>query len=287
MAGIHWTTQDDLLLERLCEEGKTNYKDMVKFFSNRTVEGIYHHAKWLGLKNKFDATRDYFYDKTFWGIPNKVNSFYSGWLASDGCVLDRGNGKYTIACYQHPQDGELIEWFKKDAKISNPIHDIKTKKGHVAKQMRINVYDDWIVPLKEHFSVTPRKTYTLQPPNISDDLIPYYLIGFIHGDGCWSKHKYNNLLYLSFASASPGILNWINLWVTKNFTSKKRNRLREVSPNLKNYQLHIGGDVAEQLYNYLVSLNTPLLKRKWFNPKLEGRKTSCSQNSLPRVMASS
>lgn len=269
MAGIHWTVKDDLLLERLCEEGKTSYKDMVTFFPTRTVEGIYHHVKVLGLKNKFDGLRTYFYDKDFWNVANKVNSFHAGWLASDGCILNRGKGKYTVSCYQHPQDKELIEWFKRDAKTNYPIRDYITKRGFLSSVMCVNVYDDWIIPLKENFNITTKKTYTLQPPNISEDLIPYYLIGYIHGDGCWSKHKHNGLLYLSFASASSDILDWINSWITKNFTSKKRNRLRDVSRNLNNYQLHIGGDVAEQLRSYLILLGTPLLKRKWFNPKFD------------------
>lgn len=263
-----WTKEENLLLQELCEKGESSYGEMVKFFKNRTEIGIKSHASFLKIKSNYDYHRKYYYDENFWNSPNKINTFYSGWIASDGCIMNLSKNRYAFSCAQHPKDKYLIEWFKRDAKIDSPIVDSIKKQGWEISSMRLNVYDDWAIPLKDNFSITPRKTHTLQPPNISEDLIPYYLIGFVHGDGCWHMHKMSKLLSLSFASASFDILNWINKWVTNNFKSKYyQGKGQNVIYFKNNYKLTISGNAAEQLHSYLISLGTPLLKRKWFNPK--------------------
>lgn len=136
--------------------------------------------------------------------------YWAGFLAADGCVHEKKN---VISLRLAIKDRDIIEKFKSWANSTYLIYDIevgarkyKNKIYQCSPQsfMRISS-NQWVIDLRENFSLTPRKSLTLNPPlKIPDNLVSHYIRGLFDGDGCaYTK----NLAVIT--SGSPEMVSWL------------------------------------------------------------------------------
>ncbi len=169
-----WTTEEENLLKELT--GKMSFQQMSEtHFPKRTALGLQGKSHQMGLKGGFDHFL-YTHDRNFWSIPNLMNSYCAGFTNADG-NLQKDYFKFTI--HLHEKDRGLLENFKDLFQYTGPIRTYNGYPGLV-----IHGCKEWYKDLNDIWSITPQKTFTVQPPKITDDnLIKAFLVGLYDGDG--------------------------------------------------------------------------------------------------------
>lgn len=122
--------------------------------------------------------------------------------------------------------------------------------------------------LYKNFNITPRKSLTLLPPNISyPNLIDSFICGYIDGDGS---------IYISKSTTRDVqdslvifILGTYEMmcWIKERFTQilgKELGTIRKHNNSEKNtYSYRIVNAGAREIFKHFYNLNAPKLKRKW------------------------
>ena len=144
------------------------------------------------------------------------NSYWAGFLAADGCVY-----KNRIMSALQIRDKEQLK-------------NLYTFIGHEREPVINGEYAQFCfgskqttIDLLKNFNITPKKSLTLQPPNlITEEQKRNFIRGYSDGDGClyWSdKNNYGNF---SIVGGSYKIIEWIrnvilfNLKINVNITNK-------------------------------------------------------------------
>lgn len=249
----------------------------------RTEIAVKNRAKTLKLKrpkgSRFVNGRLLSYDHNFFKIPNILNSYWAGFIAADGCVHKTN----ALSIGLGEKDKYLLDRFKKDIGSNHRIHKISGKnhtilgKGCVVGNTYIFTIgggkNTFMKDLYNNWNITPQKTHTLQPPNITDPKhIAAYICGYFDGDGWVSRYKTNtvcnNIKYyyqcfkMGFCSSNPDILVWI------------QNQLKIMLPDLpwkgrlqrsrKLYMLIYTHNKGRKIHQYLKKIiDIPRLDRKW------------------------
>jgi hypothetical protein len=217
-------------------------------------------------RRKYDINDNFFSDLTL------ENCYWGGMLASDGCIHAKSKVSLVL-------QGSDIEHVRKLAKCANiPTENIKVKKISYVKQNGENstvaglyiTSRQWVEDLNFWFNITPNKTLTLQPPDIENknDIVAF-LAGFIDGDGYIKVQKRNNSTWLSLSitSANLKFLQWVNNFIENNYLDSKKKGVTGVPIKQKSkkhcYEYSFGGVKAVKFANDVLSLDLPLLNRKW------------------------
>ncbi len=176
----------------------------------------------LGLKNRIFYTKD---DK-FFDSPNAVNSYIVGWLASDGCVSIPKTREPIFCITQNQRDAKILDYVKEQVKYTGPVLVAKSKntvfnktqqKFYTAKELQciLNIGDAgrWVDNLNKIWNITPAKSLTLLPPNITEkEHIIAYIQGYVSGDGTITLFKKTSSLGLSCIINAIGtyeVLSWM------------------------------------------------------------------------------
>ena len=165
---------------------------------NRSPKTISNKIKKLGLssnepgKSKFSRrSRKYECNDDFFSIPSILNSYWAGFISADGSISIRGNNKSLIISLGI-KDIIHLEKFKNSIGYTNNIRIFNHKlNGKLLDACSISITSNQIVEdLEKTFSITPRKTFTNNPPKlVNSDMIDSFIIGYIDGDGCISDIK--------------------------------------------------------------------------------------------------
>ena len=126
-----------------------------------------------------------FYEDYFQDITTEKQAYFLGLLASDGSVSEKRN---TISLSLNVDDGlDLIEEFKKELNSTGSIN-VHTDKRTDYKRKSMAIIQFSSQKTKEDLQkigITPKKTKSLEYPNINKELDRHFIRGFIDGDGCF------------------------------------------------------------------------------------------------------
>lgn len=265
MAGIEWTTDELLVLENNYHTG-LSCQEMSVLLPNRTISAIHSKASLLNLKSSYASGRKYEYDKFFFDKFTKESCYWAGFLAADGCVMHIDGYKLLRV---EIKEKYHLQKFLDCMSSDTPIHFSRKKQLHA---VTLSISNDCAESLKNNFNIIPRKTYVLKfPDQIPYNLIPYFLIGYIDGDGCWHRSRTTRKFSLSIVSASEDILIGIGEWVKNNYESaigKPRNITKTKPKETYHYHFTVGGVAAANLFldlrTYIPEMH---LSRKWDVPE--------------------
>ena len=217
--------------------------------------------------------RKYSVDDNFFAVPNELNSYYAGFIAADGCIIEKQLKNCTTKYLNiaiHSKDVELLEQFKKDINYNGPISYYKNNEF-----VRISINSTKIVDdLRTNFNITPRKTFTLEPPNlIETSQIASFIIGYIDGDGSisfsndYARGRQKNMVIGIVGTYS--MLSWI-LQFCQNITNSTHKTKPCVSKGgfenkngKKQYTVNISNKWCRNVFLKFWDINVPKLKRKW------------------------
>lgn len=187
-------------------------------------------------------------NNNFFSKPNLLNSYWAGFIAADGGLVEYGNKLKLVIGLSNRDKRHLIS-FKNDLESSAKI---TLYKNFVFLQ----IYNDKLcLDLKKNFNITPRKSLTLKPPRgLTKKQALAFIVGYIDGDGCIDisdkKYKYLRLRIMSTKA--------VLFWVLKILDTHKSLYSQD-----KNYVLKLDGKKALTVLKKLAKVPIPKMKRKW------------------------
>ncbi len=262
----YWTTEEENLLRKLA--GTMNFPTMQReFFPCKTPISLQKKSIKMGLISGF-RRKLYSHDDNFWQNPNMVNSYWAGFSAADASLQKKRRA--FIIQIQRGDEAHL-------QKLLDAVRfsgDIRYEKTYPT--LKICSCHQWYKDLSEIWSITPAKTFTLQPPKITDGtLIKAYIIGIIDGDGWVSVRRDGGRLRIGIVNASIDILNWLKCQIESFFPYMDKVAQVDTQPlrirqrkGERCFELCIGGIRALRIYHQLRQLPVPRMSRKWDKPEL-------------------
>jgi len=205
MRNKKWTIEE---IETL--KSSANGSVSIQFISDkigRTRNSVKRKLDTLGLTNPYKKTI-HSSDDSFWAEYNKINCYWAGFSAADGCIRDNG-GSSVFSIVLQGQDYEHLKIFAKHAKLTQEVKIIRRKYGGIYREYaEIKVSNKkWKKDLEKNFGIIPRKTFNFKSPNVPEKYQLYWLAGFIDGDGCYSKLTQSGHISISAVAATEESLN--------------------------------------------------------------------------------
>lgn len=226
-------------------------------------------------KINYPDIRNTLYTKNdnYWNEPTVENSYWAGFIAADGNL---GMVRKTLIIHITLSDISILEKFKQAIQYTGPIKLIKGtsytyKFGNVSGKpagytiinkdsvrLVIGSAHQYHLDLLKHYNITPKKSLTLQPPNITDpEMIKAFIVGYIDGDGSigFSNVRGYNKFYFNIVG-TESMLTWIKQHV--NFGNATVRRKTNNSSSLT-----AAANVGRRAYMSLMNVDVPRLDRKW------------------------
>lgn len=261
-------TDEEREIVRLAAKNCVPFAKITEQLPNKSVQQIVSFAMRNGFNNKnTQGGRKYTCNKTFWDIPNEINSYWAGFAAADGHVHSEGKTEntYCFILLLQRRDKEHVNLLAKTVSYNGPVKDgsayLKKYDKHYPNTMLRIHQKEWRAGLEKNFSIFPRKTWNLPVPNLSGHLLDCYLAGFMDGDGSYVICKNMDKIILSATGATTDILQELNKM--SNRFDLQKDRVRNLKTVGNHFQYAVAGDTAVRMSHYLMSLPCPHLRRKF------------------------
>lgn len=198
--------------------------------------------------------KKYTVNESFFETITRDSAYVLGWVASDGCIQYIPKKKYSLRF--ELKDYDALEMIRE---LMNSTHQIFKRKD---KNTYCLVIDSKkLIKSLLDLKITPRKTYSLEFPNIPKEYYPDFIRGYFDGDGSVSINKHN--------PRAPQLISYI-CSVNKNFLQHIGNYLKDeigIIPKIHEdskgfYKLKYGAKESHALYKLLYNDTQNYLKRK-------------------------
>lgn len=150
--------------------------------------------------NGIDLTnRRYFVDEYYFDeIDCEEKAYWLGFIYADGYIRERKSGN-SLELKLSVKDKLHLELFKNTIKsnhvISEYFNKVKYKdRFSESHGCHLAIYSKKLVDSIKKNGVHSNKTFTIEFPNIKDELINHFIRGYFDGDGCFSfNHKIHKI----------------------------------------------------------------------------------------------
>jgi len=247
--------------------GSTNFERIRK----RNNLPLKHRSNTVAKIGKIKCNENYFEN-----IDSENKAYWLGFITADGCIHQKQNGNlYKLSIQLSHIDFSHLEKFLIDLESEHTItvrDQLNKKLNKVYKGCFINICRPKLCEDLNKYGVGPNKSKELDPPLISDDLMPHYIRGLIDGDGCWTidNSKYPQM-HMSFVSSVESFTKDI-----KDILDAKCNVNKDIKikTQIGCWSFTYGGNLqCGKIYQYLYNNATIYLDRKynlckqWFDNK--------------------
>jgi hypothetical protein len=212
---------------------------------------------------------DLFFDRY-----SNLSCYWAGMLAADGNI-NQERSSITITLQRGDEDH--IENFRKDLNIESPLirgFSNYSYKGETTQKFYSGVRftsEQIAKSLEINFNITPKKSLTLDRPNIENShLQDCFILGYIDGDGSTflGKGKRQRKLVISII----GTLSIVE-WIQKRFGEILNEELKCIYKDKKHegntYFLKVSDKRARKIFLHFYGIDVPKLERKWSIEKYE------------------
>lgn len=211
-------------------------------------------------KNNIELTnRRYEVDETYFDkIDSEEKAYWLGFLFADGYIRERSSGHSLELKLSH-KDAEHLKLFREHLKSNHLIvesyNSVKYKNGISKSHMfHLAIYSFKLVDSIKKQGIHSRKTFTIDAPDIENDLKRHFIRGYFDGDGSFSFNPNNGKNCTSIVSASEKFRKFLVEELSRNdikinLYDKIRLQIQNKLDNLK-------------FYNYIYSDCKICLERK-------------------------
>jgi len=260
-----------------CEISKTrpmcNYSHTLK---NQMIKGTYCLAcsraylnKNTGQNKKYRCNEDYF------SVPNLKNSYWAGFIAADGCILDKADGQNSLKIALSVKDEDKLIEFKNDIQYNGIISKrLPCSNGFINGRQ---IHNNGLIELKIRsqqicndlgtiFNIHPRKSLTHEPPiDLTFEQELAFIIGYIDGDGWISVLQNKNIKHpiIFGILGTSNFLTWTNQKIHQLSMFDSKMNVNKTKDNV--YRLTGTGRFAYDVLKYLETILVPKFERKWSN----------------------
>jgi hypothetical protein len=237
----------------------------------RSVGSINQKCKKLGLR--FDqwehVNRRIEVDDEFFAEFSVRKAYWAGLLAADGCLSKEITIELKVVDEIVLQQF-MLELGHTGALTYRTMKNVDGRGLYAALRFRSRQITD---DLQEKYRLTPRKSLTLQPPDLTEtEHIIGYINGLFEGDGCIRISPRDGLI-AQVCTASLEMINWLQQIML--LINVKSNFKQVTNRGNKLYEITWCGANAERLLTTLTDVVNGAMDRKWkiFADYLETKKT--------------
>lgn len=265
-----WTEAENDVVRNLYST--TTATALAKILTRHSSNAIKARANSMGLFKKVVYTKN----EKFFAVPNVTNCAVAGFIAADGNIQSNKpilNIKISVKDIEFLKsifallefNGPMLFQTACRKRYESTVTGSIIPEGMSYRCCLSTVSEDWCNDLSKHWNITPRKTATLMPPNLTDNRLKMaYISGLTCGDG-WISKTVNDSGHLSFGMGFTGTKDLLE-WVQSTFNSLVPNmdakKLSDnKSPNCRDYC--VWGATFYWLAKMFLSLDIPRLDRKW------------------------
>ena len=194
----------------------------------------------------------------YWKQPSVENSYWAGLIAADGYVESHPKRGYSLQLKLKESDEVLLQGLKQALQYTGPIYPFKTKTGEQQKRLMIFGSKLLLNDLEHVFNITTKKTFTLQPPKLTNvEHVKAFITGYIDGDGCIGNYFYKkpavNRLTVQILGTKE-FLTWIKEQANVGGNINKYGSIFALTYSCKSARLFA---------KWILTIEVPKLKRKW------------------------
>lgn len=215
----------------------------------------------FGIQKRKNSSQRYSINDSFFCDPKILNSYWAGFIAADGCILEKKINnilQLELSC----KDIKHLEKFKKDICFDGNIYKTQrcTNYHKEVCSCKISISSQKICDdLRINYNITPRKTNTIKPPIILDDTNSLaFICGLIDGDGCITLNT-NNVTIRCCGRLE--LMEWAANKINEILNIKNNIIIQKPSGCYVFVISHSKNVVA--LYEKVKDISIPLLNRKW------------------------
>ena len=205
------------------------------------------------------------FNENYFSKPNIQNSYWAGFIAADGCILNRKNRQKELVIALAQKDLKHLKVFKENIKFSGSIstNNVTIKDyDKIYKRCTIRMSSNKMCEdLKKNFNITPRKTFTLKfPKNLTKKQKEAYIIGYIDGDGSIHySYRYKKPTLRFNVIGKKNFLLEIQKIFIENFKLNKT----KITKDKNIYRFYAQNTGALLFLKPLSKFKVPKLNRKW------------------------
>jgi hypothetical protein len=200
---------DNLVIERYNK--LKNLKKVAKSFgvSLRPIKRILSKNNLILTNRRFNVNHSYFRV-----IDSEEKAYWLGFLFADGCVRKTKSGSQVVLKLSEKDENHLIKFkngLDSEHKISYFKNKTKTKKGidSYSNNCVIRINSNELVSDLIKQGCEPRKTFTIDKPNIDEKYFRHFLRGFYDGDGNFFYSEETKLSVVTIVCASKNFRKFI------------------------------------------------------------------------------
>ena len=182
----YWKEYEENILSN--NFSNSSRKELQNLLPKRTWKSISRKAERMNLKRM-----DYFIslrpkNHNFFKKWSEEMAYILGFITADGCIA-KNKTSYKLYFSIHEKDKDLLEKIRKILAPKNKYSYYKKEKMYHFSFTSTEMYNDLM-----KLGITPRKTFTVKPPQVPKEFIRDYLRGYIDGDGsiCTFERKDSN-----------------------------------------------------------------------------------------------
>jgi|LakMenEpi03Aug12_release.lakeMendotaPanAssembly.Ray.scaffolds.fasta_scaffold318108_2 intein-encoded DNA endonuclease-like protein len=200
---------DNLVIERYNE--LKNLKKVAESFgvSLRPIKRILKKNNLELTNRRFNVNHSYFRV-----IDSEEKAYWLGFLFADGCIRKNKTGSQVVLKLSTKDENHLINFkngLESEHNISYHRSKTKTKKGEdsFSNNCVIRINSNEMVTDLIRQGCSPRKTFTIDKPNIDEKYYKHFIRGFYDGDGNFFYNEDTKVSVVTIVCASKNFRNFI------------------------------------------------------------------------------
>lgn len=183
------------------------------------------------------------YNTKFFEIFTPESAYWAGFIAADGHVRSNRN---ALSIKLSLIDASHLDKFKEAIGFRGNVH-------YAESYAYIDICGKWVTePLERNFSITGRKTHTLEFPSLPDNVLNHFIRGYFDGDGGIS---FSTVANISFTCASPRFMGHLQ-HVFRHVVGVQLNGKNEYPPIQNGVQISYNGKNAKKILDWLYNGST-------------------------------
>jgi hypothetical protein len=228
------------------------YSSIASMLPGRNVDDVKTRASLEGIERTGKRFPRRTLNEEFFSQPDLLSSYWAGFIAADGCVVTVPRTELRIGI--HVKDMGHLARFRYDVGFDGAL----TIGQKNICRLTVCAAHRWVQDLKENFNIGPRKTLTLEGPNLTGDTALAYSVGYIDGDGCWATADKNKNLRIIVVGTRP-----LLMWLVKIWNDAGADIGDPAIVFRKVWRLTITCAKADRIASILGKIDVPRLERKW------------------------
>jgi len=176
--GRRWTDEETALLKKLYP---TTLNKEIAQKIGRSAVAVRNRAVVVSAPPKRFIRRRYRANDSTFSDYSDETFYWLGFFAADGCIVSEHTLQFSLSI----GDRQQVEKFRSFLQSDNRIY-------YNDKEARLMLTSPEIVARLAHWGITERKSKTIQFPNLPDQYIRPFLLGYSDGDGSLGVYLYHD-----------------------------------------------------------------------------------------------